>query len=51
MGKWYAIQRETTDDWGTGSYNLEEATEMAKQQDCHIIAVIENDACIEEIEV
>lgn len=54
---WYAVQRDRSDeDWGTGSRDRDEALRMAKEKDCKIIAVIEEDddgeaICIEEIEV
>lgn len=51
--KWYAVQINREDDWGKGSYNLDEAIAMAKEQKENypdtLIAVIENDTCIEEI--
>lgn len=51
--KWYAVQINREDDWGKGSYNLDEAIAMAKKQKEYypdtLIAVIENDTCIEEI--
>ena len=50
---WYAVQRNTEDDWGTGSYSLTEAIQMAKKQlpdyPETLVAVIENDTCIDEI--
>lgn len=50
---WYAVQKDENDsDWGTGSYNYDEAVTMAKQEGCSIIAVIEegNDPiCVEVI--
>lgn len=53
-GKWYAVQKDTSDDWGTGSFDLDEAVQMLKDlredgEDESLIAVIENDVCIEEI--
>lgn len=51
--KWYAVQINREDDWGTGSYDLDEAIKMAKKMRDEypetLIAVIENDTCIEEI--
>ncbi len=39
---WYAVERDEEDnDWGTGSYDLDEAKEMAKEYDDGRIAVIE----------
>lgn len=50
---WYAVQRDPEDDWGTGSFDLAEAKRMAARQlpdyPQTLIAVIENDVCIEEI--
>lgn len=50
--RWYALQETTEDDWGTGADTLEEAIEMAKELEWPtIIAVIENDVCVDEIEL
>ena len=39
---WYAVERDEEDnDWGTGSYDLEEAKEMARKYPEGQIAVIE----------
>ncbi len=54
---WYAVQRDQNDDWGNGSYDLEEAKRMAAVQMADypetLIAVIDNRStnpvCIEEI--
>ena len=54
---WYAVQRDREDDWGTGSYSLDEAISMAKRQMADypdtLIAVIdnstENAVCVDEI--
>lgn len=52
---WYAVMKDTEDnDWGFGSFNLEEAKEMVKQyiKDGGYIAVIDEGAdpvCIDEI--
>ena len=54
--KWYAVQESREDDWGTGSYDYEEAVQMLKEQGYGLIAVIDegNDPsealCVEEIE-
>lgn len=56
-GYWYAVQRDQEDDWGTGSYDLGEAKEMARKQvgdyPGTLIAVIDNSngnpVCVEEI--
>lgn len=52
MDKWYAIQRDTDDDWGTGSESYEEAVEMLRKQGYGLIAVIEDGPdpiCVQEI--
>lgn len=53
MGKWYAVQRDPSDEWGNGSFDYEEAIAMLKEilgeYPDALIAVIENDTCIEEI--
>lgn len=41
MKLWYAVQRDSEDDWGTGSYDKDEAIAMCKEMDCPQIAVIE----------
>ena len=52
---WYAVMRDNDDnDWGSGSYNYDEAVEMVQKYipDGGYIAVIEegNDPiCVEEI--
>lgn len=47
---WYAVQRDAEDDWGTGSFNKDEAIRMLMaDEDNSLIAVIENDVCVEEI--
>lgn len=52
---WYAVMKDTEDnDWGYGSFNLEEAKEMVKQyiKDGGYIAVIDDRAdpvCVDEI--
>ena len=39
---WYAILRDEEDnDWGSGSFDKEEAISMAKAQNCKLIAVID----------
>ena len=52
---WYAIQKNREDnDWGTGSHDYNEAVQMAKEQGCAMIAVIEegdDPICVDEIEV
>lgn len=54
MKYWYAVMRDRDDDdWGYGSYNLDEAKQMARNYgDEAYIAVIEeseNSVCVEEI--
>ena len=50
---WYAVQTDPTDEWGYGSYNKDEALDMLRgmvdEYPDALIAVIENDTCIEEI--
>ena len=51
---WYAVMRDDEDnDWGTGSYNLEEAKEMVKAYPEGYIAVIDegdgDPICVDEI--
>ena len=48
--KWYAVQTDRTDDWGTGSYDYNEAVQMLKRQGRGLIAVIDGDVCVNEIE-
>ena len=55
--RWYAVQRDPEDDWGTGSFDREEAKEMLRKirEDYPdaLIAVIDNrtgnPVCLEEI--
>lgn len=47
---WYAVQETREDDWGTGSYSYNEAVQMLKNQGCGLIAVIDGDVCVNEIE-
>lgn len=48
---WYAIQRDREDDWGTGTYDRDEAIRRLKESDGYytLIAVIDKDLCIGEI--
>lgn len=49
---WYAVEMDEDDnDWGTGSYSLEEAKEMAERMDAKYIAVIDGSECVEVIEM
>lgn len=52
--KWYAVMMDDdeTNDWGTGSYYINKAIEMAKDMDADYIAVISigsDPICIDEI--
>jgi hypothetical protein len=47
---WYAVQTDREDDWGTGSYDYNEAVKMLKRQGRGLIAVIDGDVCVNEIE-
>lgn len=51
---WYAVLRDAEDnDWGYGSFDLDEARKMAKKYPAGRIAVIDDGddpICIEEIE-
>lgn len=48
--KWYAVMaNDEDDDWGTGSFFLDEAQEKLKSYPNGYIAVIQNDVCIDEI--
>lgn len=54
MELWYAAQKDPTDEWGNGSFDRDEAIRMAKElreegYGGALVAVIENDTCIEEI--
>ena len=42
---WYAVERDSTDnDWGYGSYDLDEAKQMARKMGKEaVIAVIDED--------
>ncbi len=41
-GNWYAVQRDREDsDWGTGSFDWDEAVAMAKSRGCLLIAEID----------
>lgn len=50
---WYAVQEENDNDWGYGSYNINEAKEMCNSNEEYVrIAVIEEvveSACIKEL--
>lgn len=51
MTKWYAVQGSSSDAWDNGSYDIEEAKRMLREQGFGLIAVIDEDAafCMEEI--
>lgn len=50
---WYAAMMDREDDWGTGSYDLEEAKAIARKIGAALIAVIDNSTsnpvCVDEI--
>ena len=46
---WYAVQMSPDDDWGTGSFDFDEAVEMAQSIGSQLIAVIENGECTREV--
>lgn len=48
--KWYAVQENRNDPWDYGSEDYCIAVEMLREQGHGLIAVIENDTCVEEIE-
>lgn len=48
---WYAVMADRDDmDWGTGSFDKDEAFQMLVDREYEYIAVIDGDECIEEIE-
>lgn len=52
MPTWFAVLRDEEDDWGTGSYDLDEAIKMAKEGDYEQIAFIEEGSdpiCVDEL--
>lgn len=48
---WYALQRDCEDDWGTGTYDRDEAIRKLRESNGYytLIAVIDHDLCMEEI--
>lgn len=36
---WYAVQKDREDDWGTGSFDYNEAVEMCKNDDRYTLIV------------
>lgn len=51
MKNWYAVQEDRTDAWDVGSYDLDEAKNMLKQQGRGLIAVINEDTNFCESEI
>lgn len=50
MKTWYAVQMDGTDnDWGTGSFDYNEAVKMAREDGAEIIAVVQNGCCVKVI--
>lgn len=47
---WFAVQKNRDDDWGYGAEDLFKAQMMLNAQGCGLIAVIDGDVCIDEIE-
>lgn len=47
--KWYAVQETRDDAWDYGSHDYNEAKKMLIEQGCGLIAVIEDNFCVEEI--
>ena len=45
---WYAVQATTEDAWDMGSYDWDEAVEIANERGEDIIAEIQDDICIAE---
>lgn len=52
MAKWYAVQKDRDDAWDNGSYDLDTAREILKEQGYGLIAVIDEESnfCEKEIE-
>lgn len=49
---WYAVEMDEDDnDWGTGSYSLKEAKEMAEHMGAKYVAVIDGSECVQVIEM
>ena len=48
---WYAVQKDRMDAWDYGSDNYDTAVKMLKEQGCGLIAVIDGDICVDEIEI
>lgn len=50
LDKWYAVMMDKEDnDWGTGSFDYNEAVKMAQEMGAELIAVISGDYCVDEI--
>lgn len=47
---WYAVQETREDAWDYGSDNYDTAVQMLKEQGGGLIAVIDNNVCVEELE-
>lgn len=47
---WYAIQEDREDAWDYGTHDKDEAIDMLKEQGFGLIAVIDGDVCVDEIE-
>ena len=47
---WYAVQETSDDSWDKGSYNIDEAVAMLKEQGHGLIAAIDEDDafCLDE---
>ena len=47
---WYAVQEQSSDGWDYGSYNIDEAVAMLKEQGHGLIAAIDEDNafCMDE---
>ena len=51
---WYAVQKNSNDDWGTGSFDFNEAAAMLKElywdgYPHALIACIDNGVCVNEV--
>lgn len=42
--KWYAVQKDRTDQWDNGSYDYHEAVKMLDEQGSGLIAVIDENS-------
>lgn len=48
---WYAVQKTREDAWDYGSEDYSRAVQMLKEQGFGLIAVIDGDVCVEEVEI